>query len=100
MNAQELRRVLRDDAHLLIAVPGVDDLAELRGAGRDRVARTMGEFAEGFTLRDRGHVSTQADLDADGVHDVLLSIYRPLRAKNAQAMRVTFSLDLLLFART
>ena len=31
------------------------------------------------------------------VHDVLLSIYRPLRSKPAGAMRVTFSLDLLLF---
>jgi hypothetical protein len=42
-------------------------------------------------------VTTSADLDAEGVHDVLLSIYRPMRSRPAQAQRVTFSLDLLLF---
>jgi hypothetical protein len=38
-----------------------------------------------------------ADLDSAGVQDVLLSIYRPMRTRPAEAMRVTFSLDLLLF---
>jgi hypothetical protein len=46
---------------------------------------------------ERRRVTTTADLDASGVHDVLVSIYRPMRAKPAEAMRVTFSLDLLLF---
>jgi hypothetical protein len=45
----------------------------------------------------RRRVATAADLDAAAVHDVLLSIYRPMRAQPAEAMRVTFSLDLLLF---
>jgi 23S rRNA (guanine745-N1)-methyltransferase len=97
MNASEFRRVLREDGRLLVALPASDDLAELRGSGRDRTARTVEEFAPGFTLAARRHVTTAADLDPAAVHDVLLSIYRPLRSRPAEAMRVTFSLDLLLF---
>src|SRR6185503_5748900 len=36
-NVSEFRRVLREDGRLLVALPSPDDLAELRGAGRDRV---------------------------------------------------------------
>jgi 23S rRNA (guanine745-N1)-methyltransferase len=97
MNAAEFRRVLRDDGRLLVALPASEDLIELRGAGRDRVARTVETFTHAFTLVDRRRVATAADLDASTVHDVLLSIYRPMRAQPAEAMRVTFSLDLLLF---
>ena len=96
MNASEFRRVLRDDGRLLVALPSPDDLIELRGAGRDRVDRTVETFAPNFTLVDRRRVTTTADLDAAAVHDVLLLIYRPMRSKPVEAMRVTFSLDLLL----
>jgi 23S rRNA (guanine745-N1)-methyltransferase len=97
MNPHEFRRVLRDDGRLLIALPAPDDLIELRGSGHDRTARTIQEFAPSFALADRRNVTTTADLDAAAVQDVLLSIYRPLRSRPAEAMRVTFSLDLLLF---
>jgi 23S rRNA (guanine745-N1)-methyltransferase len=97
MNAAEFRRVLRDDGRLLVALPAPDDLVELRGVGRDRVDRTVETFAPHFTLVDRRRVTTTADLDAAAVHDILLLIYRPMRSKPAEAMRVTFSLDLLLF---
>jgi 23S rRNA (guanine745-N1)-methyltransferase len=97
MNAGEFRRVLRDDGRLLVAIPSPDDLVELRGPGRDRVARTIETFAHGFTLVDQRRATTTADLDAASVQDVLHSIYRPLRAQPVEAMRVTFSLDLLLF---
>jgi 23S rRNA (guanine745-N1)-methyltransferase len=99
MNAGEFRRVLRDDGRLLVALPAPDDLIELRGAGRDRVARTVETFASHFTLADQRRVTTTADLDAAAVQDVLHSIYRPMQSKPAEAMRVTFSLDLLLFRR-
>jgi 23S rRNA (guanine745-N1)-methyltransferase len=98
MNVPELRRVLRDDGKLLIAIPAPDDLVELRGAGRDRVGRTLAEFGAAFTLVEQKRASTIADLDRDAVHDVLLSIYRPRSIEKVQAARVTFSLDLLLFA--
>lgn len=97
MNASEFRRVLRDDGCLLIALAAPGDLIELRGAGRDRVARTIETFANGFTLVDQRRITTAADLDAAAVDGVLHSIYRPMRSKPAEAMRVTLSLDLLLF---
>jgi len=97
MNTAEFRRVLRRDGHLLVAVPAPDDLIEIRGTGRDRVDRTVETFSKEFTLLDRRRATTQADLNADSVHDVLLSIYRPMRSEPVQAMKVTFSLDLLWF---
>ena len=97
MNAREFRRVLRDDGRLLVALPGPDDLAELRPVGRDRTARTIETFAAGFTLAEQRRVSTKADLDAEAVQDLLHSVYRPMQSKPVEAMRVTFSLDLLLF---
>ena len=97
MNAGEFRRVLRDDGRLLVALAAPDDLIELRGSGRDRVARTVETFAHGFTLVDQRRVTTAADLDRATVHDVLHSVYRPMRSQPLEAMRVTLSLDLLLF---
>jgi 23S rRNA (guanine745-N1)-methyltransferase len=97
MNASEFRRVLRDHGRLLVAIPAPDDMAELRGAGRDRVARTIETFAQDFQLLSQRRSTTVADLDAAAIHDVLLSIYRPMRSQPVEAMRVTFSLDLLLF---
>ena len=97
MNSSEFRRILVDDGRLLVALPAPDDLIELRGSGHDRTVRTVETFAKHFTVVDRRHVTTAADLDATAVQDVLLSIYRPMRSRPAEAMRVTFSLDLLLF---
>jgi len=100
MNSSEFRRVLRESGRLLVALPAPDDLIELRGTGRDRVARTVETFAGAFTLADRRRVTTAADLDAPAVRGLLHSIYRPLRSQAVEAMRVTFSLDLLLFRAT
>lgn len=97
MNAPEFRRVLRKDGRMLVALPAPDDILELRGAGRDRVDRTIETFASDFELTEQRRATTQADLDAAGIQDILHSIYRPLRAEAPGAMRVTFSLDLLLF---
>ena len=97
MNSSEFRRVLREDGRLVVAVPAPEDLIELRGPGRDRGPRTIETFAHDLALVDRRRVTTTADLDAAAVHDVLLSIYRPMRSQPVEAMRVTFSLDLLLF---
>jgi 23S rRNA (guanine745-N1)-methyltransferase len=97
MNSPEFRRVLREDGRLLIALPAPDDLIELRGSGHDRTVRTIETFADRFGLIDQRRATTTADLDAAAVEDVLLSIYRPMQSKPAEAQRVTFSLDLLLF---
>ena len=97
MNPAEFRRVLGNGGRLLVALPAPEDLIELRGAGRDRVGRTVEEFAHHFTLAGQSRVTTEIALDAPAVEDVLLSIYRPRQSKLVQATRVTFSLDLLLF---
>ena len=97
MNAPEFRRVLRDGGRLLVAVAAPEDLIELRGRGRDRVERTVESFAEEFKLVERHRVTTAAELDTEAVDDMLHSIYRPLQTQPVIAMRVTFSLDLLLF---
>lgn len=99
MNPGEFRRVLRDEGRVLVGLAAPDDLIELRGAGRDRTARTIESFASEFALAGQRRVTTTADLDAATVQDVLVSIYRPQRSRPAEAMRVTFSLDLLLFHR-
>lgn len=97
MNPGEFRRVLREAGRLLVGLPSPDDLIELRGAGRDRTARTIEVFGRDFTLVSQGRIMTAADLDAEALQDALVSIYRPLRSRPVEAMRVTFSLDLLLF---
>jgi 23S rRNA (guanine745-N1)-methyltransferase len=97
MNAGEFRRVLRDDGRLLVAVPSPEDLKELRGVGKDRVERTVETFAKYFELVKRRRASTQVALGAASVGDVLVSIYRPMRSRPVEAMRLTFSLDLLCF---
>jgi 23S rRNA (guanine745-N1)-methyltransferase len=101
MNVAEFRRVLKTDGRLVVALAAPDDLRELRSRsgedGRDRVARTVEAFAGKFHLIDQRRVTTTADLDSSGVHDVLHSIYRPMRAQAAEAMQVTFSLDVLRF---
>jgi len=96
-NAPEFRRVLRPEGRLLVAIPAPDDLIELRGAERDRIESTVEAFAPQFRLLSQVRATTTADLDAAGVQDILLSIYRPLQPHPPAAGRVTFSLDLLLF---
>jgi 23S rRNA (guanine745-N1)-methyltransferase len=97
MNSSEFRRVLGAGGRLIVALPAPDDLIELRGVGRDRVARTVEGFARDFSFVEQRRATSTANLDASAVDDILLSIYRPMRSQPAQAMRVTFSLDLLLF---
>lgn len=99
MNAPEFHRVLRPDGRLLVAIPAPDDLIEIRGAGRDRVERTVQDFAAGFRLVTQVRVTTAAELAAEVVEDLRLAIYRPLQKQAAQASQITFSLDLLLFER-
>ncbi len=100
MNSGEFRRILRPGGRLIVALPAPDDLVELRGAGRDRTAKAVETFARDFTVADRRRVTTAADLDAAGVRDVLLSVYRPRLSRPVEAMRVTFSMDLVLLAAT
>jgi 23S rRNA (guanine745-N1)-methyltransferase len=97
MNAAEFRRVLRPDGRLLVAVPAPDDLVELRGEGRDRTTQTIAAFENEFALTVHRRVTTQAELDTASLRDASLSIYRPKRIDASEAVRVSMSLDVMLF---
>jgi 23S rRNA (guanine745-N1)-methyltransferase len=109
LNASEFRRVLRDDGRLLVAVPGADDLIELREAiqgervARDRSDRTVEMFVAQFTVVEQKTVSHVCHLDPEAMTDVLSSSYRGLRTRERERlatlgpMDVTLARDLLLF---
>lgn len=100
MNDAEFARVLRDGGRLLVAVPAPDDLIELRGGRpmRDRVERTMAMFPS-FEIVETRRVTTTAHLDRQGIADVLASAYRGLRKIDVDESDVTFSRDVMLFAK-
>ena len=108
MNPEEFQRVLAAGGRLLVALPGPDDLIELReavlgeGAMIDRAARTIATFSN-FKLERRERIHQLAHLDRDAIHDVMASSYRGLRTKQRERLSaladldVTLSRDLLLF---
>lgn len=96
-NGPEFRRVLGEGGRLVVAIPGPEDLREIRGEGRDRVGATVAELAAWFRMVRQERVSTRAWLNAGSVEDVRLAIYRPMQAVAAEAGEITFSLDLLEF---
>ena len=109
MNPEEFRRVLVPDGRLLVAIPGADDLIELRQSvlgeriERDRVERTIAMFAPHFTLARHEHARHVAPLDHEALVDVMTSTYRGLRSRERErlqtieAMHVAFSRDVLVF---
>jgi 23S rRNA (guanine745-N1)-methyltransferase len=108
-NPAEFRRVLRDDGHLLLVIPGPDDLVELReavlgrGLRRDRVAPAVAAFAPRFALERHARLRHVARLDAEAIHDVMTGSYRAGRASRRDRLAalgpldVTLSRDALLF---
>ena len=105
--ASELRRVLAPNGSLLVAIPGEDDLIELReavmGEGRllGRVERTVAELAGTFELRSHRTVRSVEKVVA---RDALAATYRGARDSQRKKleeigeMQVTLSFDLLRFA--
>jgi 23S rRNA (guanine745-N1)-methyltransferase len=109
MNAEEMRRVLRSDGALLVVIPGAEDLVELREAvqgarvERDRVERTIAEFAPRFAMERREMLKHSAHFDRAAILEVMSSLYRGLRTRererlaNIDAAEVTLARDLLVF---
>jgi 23S rRNA (guanine745-N1)-methyltransferase len=110
-NPAEFARVLAPGAQLLVGVPGVDDLVELRtatasgGLRRDPAERALAALTGAFTLLRRVEVRSTVRLAPDLLRDVLRSGYRGeraserARAEQLDAMDVTSSTTLLELAR-
>lgn len=108
-NPPELHRVLKPEGRLLVAIPGEDDLIELReavlgeGLRRDRVPAVLADLAGHFDLETHRPLRHRAHLDAVPLRDLLASTYRGARrserhrAEDLAAMDVTSSLDFLVF---
>jgi 23S rRNA (guanine745-N1)-methyltransferase len=109
MNAPEFRRVLAPGGRLLVAIPGEDDLVELREAVlgervlRSRIDRTVATFSDAFALETHRAVRAVERLSAEAIRDVLASTYRGGRESRRGRvgelgeMEVTISRDLLVF---
>jgi 23S rRNA (guanine745-N1)-methyltransferase len=108
-NPSEVRRVLRPTGRLVVAVPGEDDLIELRelvlgeGVKRDRDARVREDFAPFLKLESRRTVRRRERLSAEAAGDALAATYRGarhrerLRLASLAEMDVTLSYDLFVF---
>jgi 23S rRNA (guanine745-N1)-methyltransferase len=107
LSPSEMRRVLKPEGRLLVAVPGADDLGELREAVlgervlKDRLERAAALLAEtGFELEARRTVRGTAELGPAEIRDALTATYRSgresrrARIEAISGMRVTLSHDL------
>lgn len=110
---KEIERVLTDDGTCIVAIPGEEDLIELReqtqqeGHRRSRWEVVVEEMkAEGLTLSQREKWTKQVDLDSKEIEDALAMTYRAVRRsqnsrlQGVEKMLVTLSADLLLFGKT
>src|ERR1700730_14522253 len=108
-NGPEFRRLLAPGGRALVALPGEDDLIELReallgrGTRRDRAGRAEQDLAADFTLLSRRTVRRSARLEAAAVRDLLAATYRGGRTREHERisaigpLEVTLSRDFLLF---
>ena len=106
----EMSRVLSLDGSCIVAIPGEEDLIELReqvqqsGHRRSRWELVVDEMkAVGLRLSTHKKWSQQIELDAEEISDALAMTYRAVRnSQNARLegvdrMNVTLAADLLLF---
>lgn len=109
MNAVEMHRVLHPAGALLVVIPGAEDLVELREAvqgervERDRIQRTVDDFAPLFALERAVTLKSMARLDRAAILEVMASSYRGLRTRERErieqldAADVTLAREALLF---
>jgi 23S rRNA (guanine745-N1)-methyltransferase len=110
-NPQECHRVLRPGGWLLVAVPGPDDLIELRQAvqggrvERERTPAVIAEHQRLFTAAGQATARERHHLTADLLADLLRGTYRGARASMAGALhgvadlQVTLSSEFVAFRR-
>lgn len=110
--AQEISRVLVCDGNCIIAVPGQEDLIELResvqqeGHRRSRWEAVVDELsAAGLQFVEHLNWRQHVELEPDAITDALAMTYRAVRrsqqtrAESLTAMNVTLAADLILLRR-
>ncbi|HXU32319.1 MAG TPA: methyltransferase domain-containing protein [Thermoanaerobaculia bacterium] len=105
-NPEEFHRLLAPGGRLVIALPGPDDLIELREAAlgrgdrRERLDGALAELAQFFEVEGTRRVDWTATLDEEGIAALLAATYRggragrEERAKELTGSAVSFSRDL------
>jgi 23S rRNA (guanine745-N1)-methyltransferase len=111
VNASEFARVLRKGGLVLVAVPGPDDLTELRErvlggqVEKSRAGRIEEELGKSMALRDRTTVRDSRTFEPSVLRDLLTVTYRGFRqservaVESLTAMSVTLSHEVLAFER-
>ena len=111
INATEFERVLKKDGLVLVAVPGPDDLIELRErvqggkVEKSRTPRIEEELANLFSLAERTTIRDSRTFDPPALRDLLTATYRGFRqseraaVESLSAMNVTLSHEVLAFER-
>jgi 23S rRNA (guanine745-N1)-methyltransferase len=106
LNPAEMRRVLKPGGRLLVAVPGSDDLGELRAAvlgeevAKERLESAAARLAAEFEMEARRSVRATARLPPAALRDALAATYRGGRESRRERiaalpeMAVTLSHDL------
>jgi len=103
-NGPEVRRILRPAGALVVALPGPDDLVELREAVQGRALRverapaTVVALAPDFHLVDRRTVHSTVTLDAAAIADALALTYRGARHRERERARALRTLPVTLDA--
>ncbi len=102
LNAGEMRRVLKPEGHLLVAVPAPDDLVELRtavlgeGVTRDRMERVEAMLADDFALEGRRTVRETVRFSSEAARDALAATYRGARESRRERIEAISEMDVTL----
>jgi 23S rRNA (guanine745-N1)-methyltransferase len=109
-NPAECARVLARDGRLIVAIPGAEDLIELRAAiqgervERDRVASLVAEHAHSFEVVQQTRATESHQLTPPQLRDLLRGTYRGERTSAAarlaslESMSVTLASEIVVFA--
>ena len=108
----EIARVLTSKGICIVAIPGADDLIELReitqlaGHRRNRSDAVIDQMSDGgLSLVEQYNWHHKVRLDSDAIQDALAMTYRAVRKtqhdriKSLDELLVTLSADLLLFRK-
>ncbi|MEZ6088391.1 MAG: methyltransferase domain-containing protein [Pirellulaceae bacterium] len=109
---EEMYRTLCDEGHCIVAVPGEDDLIELRermqqeGRRRKRSTAIVDQMTQcGFRCVETHDWRERVQLDREGIDDALAMTYRGVRhsqksrLEGVESMETTLAADVMLFVK-